>query len=1154
MALNALRDQGCGHLGVAGKYKGPCDLAYRDHRWVLSPSSTAEFGGEKEWDMGEPEQAGAAISPGMDPAAALAGMILTPDRRVRVFISSALGELAGERVAARRAITRLHLPVWYESAARPHPPRAMYAAYLAQSQVFVGIYWQRYGWVAPGMGISGLEDEFNLAAGKPMLLYLKRPAPDIEPRLEAMIDGIRAAGTVSYRVFGTAQELERLLADDLAVLLSESFAGEAAVAGAGEPGQADLPAGTVTFLLTDIEGSTRLWETVPDAMEVALEQHNWLLTGVIAGHGGAVVTSRGEGDSFFAVFPSAVSAVEAAGTCQLVLNVEPWPAGAALRVRMGLHTGEAHVLGSDYVEHALINRCARVKAAGHGGQVLVTQATRNLVEGRLGGGFALQRLGEFRLRDLAEPELIYQLTHADLPAEFPPIGTLAERPGNLPVPVSSFIGRARELEQTAGALGQARVVTLTGPGGVGKTRLALQAAGQAAERFGDGVWLCELAPVRDPAGVDDAAAAVFSVTARTGQSTRDTLAEFLRTKQLLLVLDNCEHLLEAAAALAAVLQRSCERLVILATSREGLGIEGEQLEPVPPLATPGADADLAVIAEAEAVRLFAERATAVKPGFAVTAANAAAVAAVVRRLDGIALAVELAAARMPAMTAAELARRLGHSLALLAAGRRDAVARHQTLRATIDWSFDLLSGPEQALLARLAVFAGGATLEAAEAVCGGEGIDPDAVFELLAALVARSLVVADDKGPGTRYRLLETIRQYGEEHLDQVGETEWWRVRHASYYAGLLREVRDHAHDPHPEVFWAVRISAEQDNLLAAWSRALRAGDVGTAFAILAGFAPREVWTSYLLLLDGETALELPGASEHPGYPLAAAVSALFASIRGDVTGTEQLTRRAAEANALRDPPDWRAEETICAARSSIATTRGAFADAARLAEQAAAIARAGGDLADTSAQLNLAVAGYVLTGDTPRAVPVAREALALARQVGAPALVARSLLGVGATIARTDPDQARACLRESRELSTALGYQSPTDLTWATVIAFLVGDRAATLEFGLRVIRALQRGGDRRLMGLSLHWIAGTLASTRPEAAATIQGAAETYIVKMPMSDELISPAVTAALGEERARELRARGADMDWDQALAYTLAQATQALSELSSAAPP
>src|SRR5262245_3200226 len=325
--------------------------------------------------MREPQEAGVTASPGGEPSAGRAGVILTPDQRVRVFISSTLGELAAERAAARRAVTGLRLvPVFYESGARPHPPRAMYRAYLAQSQVFVGIYWQRYGWVAPGMGVSGLEDEFRLAAGMPMLLYLKRPAPEREPRLAAMLDTIRAAGSVSYRTFGTARELERLLADDLAVLLSESFAGAAVStqpppASPGEPGEADLPAGTVTFLLTDIEGSTRVWETAPDAMAEALERHNRLLTGVIEDHGGVVVTSRGEGDSFFAAFAGAVAAVQAAGACQLRLGTEPWPGGVTLRVRMGLHTGEARADGSDRVDHAPINRCARVKAAAHGGQV-----------------------------------------------------------------------------------------------------------------------------------------------------------------------------------------------------------------------------------------------------------------------------------------------------------------------------------------------------------------------------------------------------------------------------------------------------------------------------------------------------------------------------------------------------------------------------------------------------------------------------------------------------------------------------------------------------------------------------------------------------------------------------------------------------------------
>jgi predicted ATPase/class 3 adenylate cyclase len=910
-------------------------------------------------------------------------------------------------------------------------------------------------------------------------------------------------------------------------------------------GRTDLPTGTVTFLLTDIEGSTRLWETAPDAMEEALQRHNRLLSGVIEGHRGVVVTSRGEGDSFFACFGSAVSAVEAAGACQLRLNAEAWPAGAALQVRMGLHTGEAHVRDGEYVEHASINRCARVKAAGHGGQVLLTKTTRDLVDGRLGSGLGLRRLGEFRLRDLSEPELIYQLTHADLPADFAPPDTV--HVGNIPLQVTSFVGRAGELRAVARALNESRLVTLTGVGGVGKTRLALETAGRVLPRFGDGAWLCELAPVRDAAGVDDAAAAAFSVTSRAGQSAREALVEFLRSRELLLVLDNCEHLVDGAAALAGSLVRSCERLVILATSREGLGIDGERLVPVPPLEVPGADADLAATTVAESVRLFAARAAAVKPGFAVNADNAAAVAAVVRRLDGIALAIELAAARVSAMTPVELARRLERSFALLSGGRRGDVAHHQTLRATIDWSFQLLAEHEQRLLCRLAVFAGGATLEGAEAVCGGQGLRPDTVLELLANLVARSLLVAEEHGPETRYRLLETIRQYGEERLIDGGEIERWRARHAEHYANLLPRLREHAHDPRAEVFWAVRLSAEQDNLLAAWSWAIATGNVDVAFSILAGFAPSEVWHTYPLLLDGEAALQLPGAAQHPGYPLALAVSALFASNRADVPKAQELCRQAIEAGAQLPTPDWRVEEASCATRQNIAITTGAFADAARLAEHAAGIARAAGDLADTSVQLTMAVACHVLAGEASSGVPLAKEALALARRLGAPALIASALLEVGAAVVRTDPEQARACLRESRELTATLGYESALDLVWATGIASLLNDPTTTLELGRSAVLGLQRSGDRLRMGITLHMLAGALAASRPEAAAIILGAAEAHVIKSAETSQLTMSAVAASVGEERAEELRARGAETDWDRAVAYTITQTTQALED-------
>jgi hypothetical protein len=353
-------------------------------------------------------------------------------------------------------------------------------------------------------------------------------------------------------------------------------------------------------------------------------------------------------------------------------------------------------------------------------------------------------------------------------------------------------------------------------------------------------------------------------------------------------------------------------------------------------------------------------------------------------------------------------------------------------------------------------------------------------------------------------------------------------------------------------VFWAVLVSADQDNLLAAWSWAIGTGNVGAAFQMLSGFAPAEVWTNYPLVLDGETALELPGAAGHPGYPLALAVAAVFASNRADVTGAEELSRRAAEANASQAAPDWRVEATICAAHQNIAAAKGAFTDAARLAVQAAGYARAGGDLADASVDLATAAVAHVLAVDDPGAVPLASEALALARQTGAPALIATSLLAVGLAVAETDPARAHACLRESRELSAALGYQSGYDLSRAAAIALLTDDRPATLELGRSAIRGLGWGGDRRRVGLVLYIIAAALAATRPEAAAIIQGAAEADVVEPVRTAQRIRSTVTAALGEERVRELRARGADMDWDQALAYTLTQISQALSEFQSQA--
>jgi predicted ATPase/class 3 adenylate cyclase len=749
-------------------------------------------------------------------------LILTPDQRVRVFVSSTLEELAEERAAALRAIRRLHLvPVWFESGARPHPPQSMYRAYLDQSQIFVGIYWQRYGWVGPGMEISGLEDEFRLATGKPMLLYLKRPAPEQEPALTAMIEGIRSAGTASYRQFGTARELERLLADDLAVLLSESFADATLHLGVSrplpaeraEPDGAELPAGTVTFLLTDIEASTRLWESDPAAMEVALQQHDRLLTEVIEGHGGLVVISRGEGDSFFAVFPSAVSAVEAAGACQLQLDRQAWPTGAALPVRMGLHTGEVRVRGGDHVDHTPINRCARVRAAAHGGQVLLTTATRDLVKGRLGSGFGLKRLGEFRLRDLAEPELIYQLTHADMPADFPPIRAHAERTGNLPLQVSSFIGRARELEQTAAALGEARLVTLTGPGGIGKTRLAVAVGERLRERFASGVVFVPLSTVTDPGLVLDGVARAVGASLGGAESPLQVLAEWFGEDRWLLILDNLEQVVSVAGDLGQLLGR-CRRVAILATSRTVLGLAAEREYPVPPLPLPADPVTIppAELESAPAVALFVDRAQAVRPGFVLTAGNAAAVVEICRRLEGVPLAIELAAARTRLLDPAGLLARLTASLDALGTGSVDLPDRQRTLRATVEWSVGLLADSERSLLETVAVFTDGWTIDAAARVAG---LEEDRALELLEALARHSLVQLDPSSAASRCRMLETVRAFVTERLAARPDAAKIQRQHADYYRALVEQA-DRPLRGADQREWLERLQADARNLATA--------------------------------------------------------------------------------------------------------------------------------------------------------------------------------------------------------------------------------------------------------------------------------------------------------------------------------------------------
>jgi predicted ATPase/class 3 adenylate cyclase len=743
-------------------------------------------------------------------------VILTPDQRVRVFISSTLEELAAERTAARRAIRRLHLvPVWYESGARPHPPRRMYRAYLDQSQVFVGIYWQRYGWVAPGMEISGLEDEYRLAAGKPMLLYLKRPAPDQEPGLTAMIDSIRAAGTVSYRTFGTPRELERLLADDLAVLLSESFAGTAVGAGAspsgpGEPGKVELPTGTVTFLFTDIEGSTRLWETAPDAMAGSLALHDQTLRAAFGHHGGVVYSAMGDGMAV--VFSSAAAAVRAVLEAQRALLEARWPDETGpLRVRMGLHTDEA-VLRDGQYENRPLNRCARLMAAAHGGQILLSAATATVVRSELPDDVSLIDLGQHRLRDLADAMRIFQLAHPDLPRAFPALRLREAAAGSLPVQLSSFIGRERELDQAAAALGQARLVTLTGPGGVGKTRLAVAVGERLRDRFARAVFV-PLAAVTDPGLVLDGVARAVGASLGGAGSPVQALAEWFGDDRWLLILDNLEQVASAAGDLGELLAR-CRGVTILATSRTVLGLAAEREYPVPPLPLPvgPATARLAELESSPAMALFADRARAVRPGFTLTEGNAAAVAEICRRLEGLPLAIELAAARTRLLDPGALLARLAASLDALGTGAVDLPERQRTLRATVEWSVGLLDEAERSLLEMLAVFTGGWTIEAVAQVAG---LAEDQTLDLSEELARHSLIQLDSTGPGPRCRMLQTVRAFVAERLAARPDAGEIQRRHADYYRALA-ERADRPLRGAGQGEWLDRLEAEAGNLAAA--------------------------------------------------------------------------------------------------------------------------------------------------------------------------------------------------------------------------------------------------------------------------------------------------------------------------------------------------
>ncbi len=623
---------------------------------------------------------------------------------------------------------------------------------------------------------------------------------------------------------------------------------EPAIAGPGEAA-VRAEARLSTFLLTDIAGSTRLWEEHADAMGAALAIHDDLLRSAITSSGGVVVKTMGDG--MLAVFERPADALEAAILAQRSLRDTTWGETGPLRVRMALHTGTAESREGDFFGQAL-NRDARILAIGHGGQILLSAMAAMLARDGRPPGVELLDLGSHRLRDLDRPEQVFQVAVADLPGDFPPLRSLSTKRSNLPVPLTSFVGRERELGEVDRLLERARLVTLIGTGGTGKTRLMIEVAGRAASRFDDGVWLAELASLGDPGEIGPEIARALGVGELPSRPALDVVADFLATKDLLLVLDNAEHLIDGVARVAERLLGAAPGLRILTTSREALAVPGEAVVQVPSLSCPvgaphaeragSAPVDLAEAEATEAVQLFAARAGAVLPSFAITASNVAAVADICRRLDGIPLAIELAAGRVSAMSPEEIASGLGDRFRLLTGGRRTAVPRQQTLHALIDWSWDLLTDDDRRLLRRLSIFVGGWTVPAATRVAGDPDVADGAMDTLdgLTRLVDRSLVIVERGATTTRYRMLETIRQYAREQLIRSGEAGDVSARHLRFFAAMADAAASELRGP-AMVDWLDRLDSEIENLGAALEWALESEP---ETAIRMGLALLDYWVA----------------------------------------------------------------------------------------------------------------------------------------------------------------------------------------------------------------------------------------------------------------------------------------------------------------------
>ncbi|MCW3052173.1 MAG: hypothetical protein JWN14_1343 [Chthonomonadales bacterium] len=916
-----------------------------------------------------------------------------------------------------------------------------------------------------------------------------------------------------------------------------------------------LPSGNVTFLFTDIEGSTRLWEQHPEAMRVALARHDALLHEAIESHQGTVIKTIG--DAFCAVFARAVEATQAALVAQRMLEQEDWGAIRQMRVRMALHSGVADERGGDYYGPPL-NRIARLLAIGHGGQVLLSEAIQTQIGADLPESVSLRDQGVHQLRDLQQPEHVWQLLHPELPADFPPLRSLDVLRNNLPLQTTSFIGRDKELADVRALLGRTRMLTLTGSGGTGKSRLSLQVAADHLEEESDGVWLVELAPLSDPTLVVQTVAAVLSVREEAGTPLLRTLADALKPKKLLLILDNCEHLLSAAALLADTLLKACPQVTILASSREGLGVSGEQTYRIPSLELPPAPGtahalppDARAAFRFDSVRLFADRAALVKADFLLTDANAPAVASLCYRLDGIPLALELAAARVRAMAVEQIEARLNDRFRLLIGGSRTALPRQQTLRALIDWSYDLLNETEQKMLCRLAVFTGGWTLEAAEEVCGDDTIEAWEVLDLLTALVDKSLVVYEEHQDQSRYRLLETVKQYARERLMESGQSEAGYLRHRDYFLDLAQTAKAHITGSE-QGYWFQKLESEHDNLRAALDFC-QSSPEGAEPGLKMGSALQEFWWTHSHLREGRERLKALLARPEAQAPTLARAGALngagvLAFFQGDYVEAKPLY---AQSMALyRERKYARGIANAGNNLGNILLVQGDTAAAQAVYEEALVSYQELNDRAGMMhAVCNLGNVAY-MQSDYEAAHPLYTQGLALAREVGNTQGIGNMLFNLG-SLAHMQQDNATAkplfeeALTMMRQQGNKTGMASALS-TLATIAVERADDPAAhafTKE-GLTLcleIRSLYEG-LANLTACALlarnrqHWLPATQIYGATEALRANAG-----ISSSPKEQEHIDHALTELASQVSPTSYAtafAAGQAMDFEAALSYAL----------------